>query len=76
MHPARLDLLTLRVEGITEVMVGKLYLHSVGLLVAERIAGECLILEVNVLVFRFLWQCRATPHVISLLCLRARLCGS
>jgi hypothetical protein len=49
----------LRVKGITEVMVGKLYLQFVAegasRQVAEAIAGECSILKVNVLALRFLW---------------------
>lgn len=36
MHPERPNLLTMRVEGITEVMLGKPYLYSV----AERLVAE------------------------------------
>lgn len=60
MLPARLDLLIFVDQSITEVIVGKVHLQLVARRtsrqVAMVIAGDCLILEVNVLFSRFSWK--------------------
>jgi len=69
MLPARLDLSIFVGRSITEVIVGKPHLQLVAGVasrqVAKVIAGECLILEVDVLFSRFSWSCRATLHELS-----------
>lgn len=69
MRPARLDLLSFVGRAITEVIVGKPHLQLVAGValrqVAKVIAGECLILGVDVLFSRFSWRCRATLHVLA-----------
>jgi hypothetical protein len=61
---------TLRTSNKLMLLAGIDLLTFVVEAITEVIA-KCPILKVSVLVFRFSWRCRATPHALSPLCLRA-----